>query len=79
MVRRAGQAGYHYSATHENGRAPSVGERIDLVTGGCLVRFAVTEVFKDRLVRGGIELFTVMADETETITEACPKAACEGL
>jgi hypothetical protein len=32
---------------------------------------------KEQMTR--IELFTVMADETETMAEACPKAACEGL
>src|ERR1019366_5741465 len=30
MVRRAHQAGYHYVATHQRGRAPSVGEQIEL-------------------------------------------------
>lgn len=79
MVRRSGQAGYHYSATHKNGRAPTIGERIDVVIEGARVGLAVAEVFRDHLARGGIEVFTVMAEEIGTIPGASPKTACEGL
>ena len=79
MVRRAEQAGYHYSATHKRGRAPSVGESIDLSIGERQVRFKVTEVFKQHLAKGGFEVFTVMVDETEVLPETSPKSVGKNL
>src|SRR5215469_15742885 len=86
MVRRAEQAGYHYSATHKRGRysathkrgrAPSVGESIDLSIGEHQMRFTVTEVFKQHLAKDGFEVFTVMVDETEVLPETSPKSVGE--
>ena len=79
MVRRAEQAGYHYSATHKRGRAPSVGESIDLSIGERQMRFTVTEVFKQHLAKGGFEVFTVMVDETEVLPETSPKSVGKNL
>jgi hypothetical protein len=54
---------------------PSVGERIDLTVGGPPVGFTVAEVFKDHMAKGGIEVFTVMVDETATVAD--PETADE--
>jgi hypothetical protein len=79
MVRRAEQTGYHYSATHKRGRAPSVGESIDISIGERQMRFTVTEVFKQHLAKDGFEVFTVMVDETEVFPETSPKSVGENL
>jgi hypothetical protein len=63
MLRRAEQAGYHYVSTHQRGRAPIVGEKIELVVDGCTVKWTVAEIFKDHLSREGMEIFTVRLDE----------------
>jgi hypothetical protein len=63
MLRRAEQAGYHYVATHQGRRAPSLGEQIELVVAGCSVKWSIAEIFKDHLSREGSEVFTVRADE----------------
>jgi hypothetical protein len=65
MVRRAHQAGYHYVATHQKGRAPSVGEQIELAVEGRKLTWTVTEIFKDHSARAGIDVFTVRVDETD--------------
>ena len=66
MLRRANQAGYNYVATHQRGRAPSVGEQIQTVDDGRTVNWTVAEIIKDHTARGGTEVFTVRVDETET-------------
>jgi hypothetical protein len=75
MARRTGQAGYHYLATLQKGRAPSVGEQIEFVADDCMVRCAVTEVFKERSARAGVDNFTVRVDEIEAATDSGSKTA----
>jgi hypothetical protein len=75
MVRRAHQAGYHYVATHQKGRPPSLGEQIEVAADGRRVTWTVT--FKDHSARAGIDVFTVRVDETETAASA--KAAGDSL
>jgi hypothetical protein len=70
MLRRAEQAGYHYVATHQKGRAPSVGEQIELEVNGRAVKWTIAEIFKDHLTREGVDVFTVRAEETEGIASA---------
>jgi hypothetical protein len=70
MVRRVHQAGYHYVATHQRGRAPTVGEQIDLaVEGRKQLQWTVAEIFKDHSAMGGIDVFTVRVDETEGLVD----------
>jgi hypothetical protein len=79
MVRRAHQAGYHYVATHQKGRPPSLGEQIEVAADGRRVTWTVTEIFKDHSARAGIDVFTVRVDETETAADASAKAAGDSL
>ena len=65
MLRRSGQAGYHYVATHQRGRAPSVGEQIELVVQQRTIKWCISEIFKDHSTRSGTDVFTVRVDETE--------------
>jgi hypothetical protein len=65
MLRRANQAGYNYVATHQRGRAPNVGEQIEIVAEGRTVKWTVAEVTKDHTAKGGKDVFTVRVDETE--------------
>ena len=65
MLRRANQAGYSYVATHQRGRATSVGEQIEIVVEGRTVSWTVAEVTKDHSTKGGKDVFTVRVDETE--------------
>jgi hypothetical protein len=65
MLRRSGQAGYHYVATHQRGRAPIVGEQIELVVQKRKIKWSVSEIFKDHSTRSGTDVFTVRVDETE--------------
>jgi hypothetical protein len=67
MLRRAGQAGYHYVATDQRGRAPSVGEQIELVVDGRTVKWTIAEIFRDHSTREGRDVFSVRVDETEGI------------
>lgn len=69
MVRRANQAGYHYVATHQKGRAPSVGEQIELAVEGRTVKWTIAEIFKDHSTKDGIGVFTVRVDETKPVFE----------
>jgi hypothetical protein len=66
MLRRADQAGYDYVSTHQKGRAPIVGEQIQLVADGRTINWTVAEIIKEHTGRSGIEVFTVKVDETET-------------
>jgi hypothetical protein len=68
MVRRADQQGYHYVATHQKGRAPIVGERIESTAEGRAISWTVVEIFKDHLTKQGVEVFTVRVDESEGAT-----------
>jgi hypothetical protein len=65
MVRRAGQQGYHYVATHQKGRAPVVGEQIASTADRPATSWTVAEIFKDHSTKAGIDVFTVRVDETE--------------
>jgi len=65
MVRRADKTDYHYAATHQRGRAPAVGEEIELGVEERMVKWTIAEIFKDHPIRAGIDVFTVMVDETE--------------
>jgi hypothetical protein len=65
MLRRANQAGYNYVATHHRGRAPSVGEQIQIVADGRTLNWTIAEIIKDHTARGGEDVFTVRVDETE--------------
>jgi hypothetical protein len=69
MLRRDGQAGYHYVATHQKGWTPSVGEQIELVVEGQPVKMTIAETFKDHSTREGIDVFTVRVDETKAVFE----------
>jgi hypothetical protein len=71
MVRRADQAGYHYAATHRRGRAPSVGEQLELVAEERTVTWTIAEIFKDHSTRAGMDVFTVRVDETERAAQNC--------
>jgi hypothetical protein len=63
MLRRVDQQGYHYVAAHQKGRAPIVGEHIELVVDGRTINWTVVEIFKDHSTRQGIDVFTVRVDE----------------
>jgi hypothetical protein len=63
MLRRAGQAGYHYVSTHKKGWAPSVGEQVQFIVEGKTVKLTIAETFKDRSTKEGIDVFTVRVDE----------------
>jgi hypothetical protein len=63
MARRADEADYHYVATHQRGRAPAVGEELELVVEKRLVKWTIAEISKDRSTRG-VDVFTVRVDET---------------
>jgi ABC-type polar amino acid transport system ATPase subunit len=69
MLRRAGQAGYHYVSTHQRGWAPSVGEQVEFIVEGKTVKMTIAETFKDRSTKEGIDVFTVRVDETKAVFE----------
>ena len=79
MVRRADQAGYHYVATHQRGRAPSVGEQLELAADERKVKWTVTEVFKDHSTKAGTDVFTVRLDESEGTADAGTNLGGESL
>ena len=56
FVRRADQAGYHYVATHQRGRAPGVGEHIERAVDGRTIKWTVSEIIEDHLSRSGFRL-----------------------
>jgi hypothetical protein len=64
----AGQAGYHYVSTHQKGWPPSVGEKVEFIVAGT-VKMTITETFKDRSTKEGIDVFTVRIDETNAVFE----------
>jgi len=64
MVRRAGQARYHYATTLQKGYAPSVGEEVELAVDERII-WTVAEISNDHSTRARIDVFTVMVDETE--------------
>jgi hypothetical protein len=64
MARRGAEPDYHYAGTQHRGRAPLVGEEIELVVEKQMVKWTITEIFKDRSNRG-IDVFTVRVDEQE--------------
>jgi hypothetical protein len=68
MLRRADQANYHYVASHQRGRAPSVGEQIELTVEGRTIKWTIAEISKDHSTREGIEIYTVRVDESEGTT-----------
>ena len=70
MLRRSGQAGYHYVATHQRGRPPSVGEQIELVVQKRTIKWSISEIVKDHSTRSGTDVFTISVDETEEGTDA---------
>jgi hypothetical protein len=72
MLRRAGQQGYHYVATHQKGHAPIVGEKIESMADGRVINWTVAEIFKDHSTRAGIDVYTVRVDETEERASAGP-------
>jgi hypothetical protein len=78
MVRRNDQAGYHYVATHQKGRDPTVGEEIELVDNERTVKWTVAEIFKEHSTRAGIDVFTVRVDETERAVKSEIAAAPRG-
>jgi hypothetical protein len=70
MLRRSGEAGYHYVATHQRGRSPSVGEQIELVVQNRTIKWSISEIVKDHSTRSGTDVFTVRVDETKEGTDA---------
>jgi hypothetical protein len=64
MARRADEPDYRYAGTQHRGRAPLVGEEIELVVENQMVKWTITEVLKDRSNRG-IDVFTVRVNEQE--------------
>jgi ABC-type polar amino acid transport system ATPase subunit len=69
MLRRAGQAGYHYVSTHQKGWAPSVGEQVEFIVEGKAVKMTIAETFKDRSTKERIDVFTVRVDEIRAVFE----------
>jgi ABC-type polar amino acid transport system ATPase subunit len=69
MLRRAGQARYHYVSTHQKGWAPSVGEQIEFVVDGRTVKMTIAETFLERSTREGIDVFAVRVDEIKLAFE----------
>jgi hypothetical protein len=64
LLSRADQAGYHYVATHQRGRAPIVGEQIERTVGERTVKWTISEIFKDASCRPET---AVRVDETEEV------------
>jgi hypothetical protein len=65
LLRRAEQAGYHYVATFQRGRAPIVGEHIERTVGERTIKWTISEIFKGPSSIAGMAVFTVRVDETE--------------
>jgi hypothetical protein len=65
-----GTGGLSYVATHQRGRAPSVGEQIELVVQKRKIKWSVSEIFKEHSTRSGTDLFTVRVEETEENSDA---------
>jgi hypothetical protein len=65
LLRRAGQAGYHYVATYQRGREPVLGEHIERTVGDRTIKWTISEISKDHSSRQGTVVFTVRVDETE--------------
>ena len=63
MLRRAGQAGYHYTGTQQVARAPIIGDEGKATVDGQEIRWKATEVYKDLTPRSDAEVFTVRVDE----------------
>jgi hypothetical protein len=64
MVRRADEANHHYVATHQRGRAPTVGEELELVVDKRMVKWTIAEISRDPSTRG-VDVFTVRVDEID--------------
>jgi hypothetical protein len=67
MARRAEEPDYRYATTQQRGRAPVVGEEFELVVKNQMVKWTITEIFKDSSNRG-IDVFTVKVQEIERST-----------
>jgi hypothetical protein len=59
LLRRADQAGHHYVATYQRGRAPIVGEYIERTVGERTIKWTISEIFKNPSSIAGTAVFTV--------------------
>ena len=65
LARRPEEAAHEYVATIQRGRAPAVGEEIEIVVRDRMVKWTVTDVIKDHSTRASVEVFTVRVDEVD--------------
>jgi len=79
MVRRADQTDYHYAATHQRGRAPTLGEELELVVEERMVKWTVAEIVKDDRSSRRVDVFIVMVDETERVRSGDPAGHIDSL
>jgi hypothetical protein len=63
LARRPEGAAHEYVTTYRRGRAPIVGEEIEIVVQERMVKWTVTDVVKDHSTR--VEVFTVRVDEVD--------------
>jgi hypothetical protein len=70
FARRPEEGTHRYVATYPRGRAPAVGEQIEIVVEERMVKWTVTDAVKDHSTRAGVEVFTVKVDEADRDAKA---------